>query len=89
MSEARVPVTVGSRRLSFSNLDKVLWPRDGYTKGDLIDYYRSVAEVIVPYLKERPLTLQRYPDGIDKFSFFEKRLPKGVPDWVARVTLTN
>jgi len=81
-----VTETVGSHRLSLSNLDKVLWPRDGYTKGDLIDYYRSVAGVIIPYLKERPLTLQRYPDGIDGFSFFEKRLPKGVPDWVARVT---
>jgi bifunctional non-homologous end joining protein LigD len=85
----RVPIAVGSRRLSFSNLDKVLWPRDGYTKGDLIDYYRSVAEAIVPYLKDRPLTLQRYPDGIDGFSFFEKHLPKGVPDWAARVTASS
>lgn len=89
MSPERVPVTVGSHRLSFSNLDKVLWPRDGYTKGDLIDYYRSIAGVIVPYLKDRPLTLQRYPDGIDGFSFFEKRLPKGVPDWVDRVTASS
>jgi bifunctional non-homologous end joining protein LigD len=64
----------------------VLWPRDGYTKGDLIAYYRSVAKVIVPYLKDRPLTLQRYPNGIDGPSFFEKNLPKGVPDWVARVS---
>jgi bifunctional non-homologous end joining protein LigD len=85
----RVPVTVGSRRLSFSNLDKALWPRDGYTKGDLIDYYRSVAGAILPYLKDRPLTLQRYPDGIDGFSFFEKHLPKGIPDWVARVTASS
>jgi bifunctional non-homologous end joining protein LigD len=85
----RVVVTVGSRRLSLSNLDKALWPRDGYTKGDLIDYYRSVAPVILPYLKDRPLTLQRYPDGIDGFSFFEKRLPKGIPDWVARVTTSS
>ena len=88
MSE-RIPVTVGSRKLSFSNLDKALWPRDGYTKGDLIDYYRSVSGVILPYLEERPLTLQRYPDGIDGFSFFEKRLPKGVPDWVDRVTASS
>ena len=81
----RVSVKVGDRTLSVSNLDKVLWPRDGYTKGDLIAYYQSVSGVIVPHLKERPLTLQRYPDGIDAESFFEKRLPKGVPDWVARV----
>jgi bifunctional non-homologous end joining protein LigD len=85
----RVPVMIGSRRLSFSNLDKVLWPRDGYTKRDLIDYYRGIAGAILPYLKDRPLTLQRYPDGIDGFSFFEKHLPKGVPDWVARVTASS
>jgi bifunctional non-homologous end joining protein LigD len=82
----RVAAIIGSHRLSFSNLDKVLWPRDGYTKGDLIDYYRSVAGVIVPYLKDRPLTLERFPDGVDGPSFFEKHLPKGVPDWVERVT---
>ena len=73
----RVAVTVGSRTLSLSNLDKVLWPRDGYTKGDLIEYYRSVADVMMPHLKDRPLTLQRYPDGIDGQSFFEKQMPKG------------
>ncbi len=84
----RVPVKVGNRTLSLSNLEKVLWPQDGYTKGDLIAYYRSVAGVILPYLRERPLTLQRYPNGIDESSFFEKHLPKGVPDWVARVTTT-
>lgn len=82
----RVSVKVGSRTLSLSNLDKVLWPRDGYTKGDLIQYYRSVAEAILPHVKDRPLTLQRYPNGIDEGSFFEKSLPKGIPDWVARVT---
>ena len=84
----RVSVKVGSRTLSLSNLEKVLWPRDGYTKGDLIDYYRSVAGTILPYLRHRPLTLQRYPNGIDESSFFEKNLPKGVPDWVDRVATT-
>jgi bifunctional non-homologous end joining protein LigD len=85
----RVVVPVGARRLSLSNLDKVLWPRDGYTKGDLIAYYRAVAAVILPYVSDRPLTLQRYPDGIDGPSFFEKHLPKGIPDWVARVTAST
>lgn len=85
----RINVKVGSRTLSVSNLDKVLWPRDGITKGDLIEYYRSVSGVILPYVKDRPLTLQRYPNGIDEGSFFEKRLPKGVPDWVDRVTTTS
>jgi bifunctional non-homologous end joining protein LigD len=85
----RVPVKVGTRTVSLSNLDKVLWPRDGYTKGDLIEYYRSVSDAILPQLSHRPLTLQRYPNGIDGESFFEKRLPKGVPDWVDRVTTTG
>jgi bifunctional non-homologous end joining protein LigD len=85
-TSVKTTIDVGSRRVTVSNLDKVLWPRDGYTKGDLIAYYRAVADTIVPYLRERPLTLQRYPDGIDEPSFFEKHLPKGVPEWVARVT---
>ena len=65
MADARVATRVGSRTLSLSNLDKVLWPRDGYTKGDLIDYYKRVAPYAVAHLKGRPLTLQRYPNGID------------------------
>jgi bifunctional non-homologous end joining protein LigD len=83
----RVSARVGSRTLSLSNIDKILWPRDRYTKGDLIAYYQGVAEYAVPHLKGRPLTLQRYPDGIDHETFFEKRLPRGIPDWVERVTV--
>ncbi len=89
MATQRTPVTVGKHALSLSNLDKVLFPRDGYTKGDLIGYYRGVAPLLLPYLQDRPLTLQRYPDGIDGPSFFEKHLPKGLPDWVERVSLTS
>lgn len=83
----RVERRVGSRTISLSNLDKVLWPRDGLTKGDLIDYYANVAPYAVAYLKGRPLTLQRYPDGIDKQTFFEKHIPRGTPDWVERVAV--
>jgi bifunctional non-homologous end joining protein LigD len=85
----RTDVRVDSRTLSVSNLDKVLFPRDGYTKGDLIAYYRAVAQWILPHLRNRPLTLQRYPDGIDAQSFFEKHLPRGVPDWVPRESVTS
>ena len=85
----RTPTIVGKRQLSLSNLDKVLFPRDGYTKGDLIGYYRSVAPWLLPHLRDCPLTLQRYPDGIDAQSFFEKHLPKGLPDWAERATLTS
>lgn len=87
MAGERVERRIGSRTLALSNLDKVLWPRDGYTKGDLIEYYAGVARYAVPYLKGRPLTLQRYPDGIDKGTFFEKQIPRGTPDWVERVAV--
>lgn len=83
----RVEVRVGDRTLSLSNLDKVLWPRDGYTKGDLIEYYRSVARVLVPHLRKIPLTLQRYPNGIDGAQFFEKQTPRGMPDWIDRIAV--
>ncbi len=71
-----------SKQPSFSNLDKVLWPQDGFTKGDLIQYYRSVSQWLLPHLQDRPLTLQRFPDGIDDKSFFEKSKPRFAPDWV-------
>ncbi len=67
---------------TLTNLDKVLWPNDGYTKGELIKYYLTVAPWLLPYLKDRPLSLQRFPNGITGESFFEKQLPKGAPDWV-------
>jgi DNA ligase D-like protein (predicted polymerase) len=85
MAEERVSAQVGSRTLSLSNLDKVLWPRDRYTKGDLIAYYEGVAPYMVPHLKNRPLTLERFPNGVDASAFFEKQIPKGMPDWVDRV----
>ena len=88
MSAKKEIVKIGGRELSLSNLDKVLWPRDGFTKGDLIDYYRSVAKWLVPHLEDRPLTLQRWPDGIDAQSFFEKQAPKFTPDWIPTVALS-
>ncbi len=65
-----------------SNLDKVFWPDEGITKGDLIDYYREVAGVLVPHLRDRPFTMKRYPDGIAKGHFFQKDAPKHMPDWI-------
>ena len=72
----------GSRELKLSNLDKVFWPDEGITKGDLIRYYREVAPVLVPHLKDRPFTMKRYPDGwMGKF-FFQKDAPVHMPDWI-------
>jgi bifunctional non-homologous end joining protein LigD len=80
-------VRVGSRSVTLSNPDKVLWPAEGYTKGDLVSYYRAVSEWLVPYLRDRPLSLERYPNGIRKPGFFEKNAPAGLPAWVKSVSL--
>jgi bifunctional non-homologous end joining protein LigD len=61
----------------------VLWPQNGFTKAGVIDYYARVADAILPHLRDRPLTLKRYPDGVEAQSFFEKRCPSHRPDWVA------
>ena len=87
MPRSTQTAAVVGRTLTFSNLEKVLWPRDGYTKGDLIAYYRSVARWLIPHLKDRPLTLQRWPDGIEQPSFFEKKAPRFTPDWIPTVSL--
>jgi len=83
----RVRVHVAGRELELSNLDKVLYPEVGFTKGEVIDYYVRVAEVILPHLRGRPLTRIRYPNGVNAASFFEKNAPAGTPDWVRRQTL--
>jgi bifunctional non-homologous end joining protein LigD len=65
-----------------SNVDKIFWPADGYTKGDLLRYYQAVWPALAPYLRDRPVVLTRYPDGIEGKSFFQKNAPEFVPDWV-------
>jgi bifunctional non-homologous end joining protein LigD len=72
------------RELRLSNLDKVFWPDEGYTKGDLVAYYYNAAELIVPYLRDRPLTMKRMPDGMAGGFFYEKTAPSHTPDWVER-----
>jgi bifunctional non-homologous end joining protein LigD len=73
--------------VAFTNRDKVFWPTDGYTKGDLIAYYEAVAEWLLPYLKDRPVVLTRYPDGIDGKSFFQKDAPVYAPSWLRLETM--
>jgi len=72
----------GRRTLRLSNLDKVYFPDDGITKGDLLAYYRDIAEVVVPHLRDRPFTMKRYPDGIAGGFFFQKDAPSHMPDWI-------
>jgi bifunctional non-homologous end joining protein LigD len=75
-------VEVEGRRLKLSNLEKVLYPAVGFTKGAVIDYYTRVAPVLLPHLRGRPLTLKRYPDGVEGNFFYEKECPSHRPDWV-------
>jgi bifunctional non-homologous end joining protein LigD len=78
----RVHVEVEGRELSLSNLDKVLYPEVGFTKGHVIDYYTRVAPVLLAHLRDRPLTLKRYPNGVEGGHFYEKQCPSHRPDWV-------
>lgn len=79
-----VPVTRGKAELT--NLNKVFWPKEGYTKGDLIEYYDSIADTILPYLKDRPISLNRFPNGIEGESFFQKDVIHK-PNWVKTVPM--
>jgi len=78
----RVHVEVEGRELSLSNLDKVMYPAMGFTKGQVIDYYTRVAPVLLPHLRDRPLTLKRYPNGVEAGHFYEKQCPSHRPAWV-------
>jgi bifunctional non-homologous end joining protein LigD len=75
-------IVKGDRELKFSNLDKVFFPKERITKGDLIEYYRAVAPVLVPHLKDRPFTMVRWPDGIEAGRFFQKDAPSHMPEWI-------
>ncbi len=81
-AERPVEVRIGPRTLKLSNLDKIYWPEAGFTKGQMIDYYTRIAPALLPHLKDRPLTLKRYPDGIDGMMFYEKNCPKHRPPWI-------
>jgi bifunctional non-homologous end joining protein LigD len=88
--EVRAPEAVptvirsGRRELKLSNLDKLFWPEEGITKGDLLRYYREVAPVLVPHLRDRPFTMRRYPDGAAGKAFFQKDAPSHMPEWIPR-----
>lgn len=84
---AEQAVEVEGRRLMLRNLDKVLYPATGTTKGEILAYYAAVAPALLGQLADRPLTRKRWPDGVAGQPFFEKNLPNGTPDWVRRVTL--
>jgi bifunctional non-homologous end joining protein LigD len=78
----KIPVEVEGRKLALSNLDKVLYPAAGFTKAQVIDYYQRIAPVLLPHIAGRPVTIKRYPDGVDGNFFFQKNAPAGRPDFV-------
>ena len=77
-------IEVDGRELTISNVDKVYLPENGFTKGEVITFYSDIADAILPHLRDRPLTLKRYPDGITGEHFYEKNAPKHTPPWVKR-----
>jgi bifunctional non-homologous end joining protein LigD len=83
----RSELTVAGRTLAVSNLDKIFYPEAGFTKAQVIDYYVRIAPVLLPHLKDRPITLKRYPDGVEGFFFYEKQCPSHHPDWIETTTV--
>ncbi|TFH66967.1 MAG: DNA ligase, partial [Gemmatimonadales bacterium] len=84
--EISEPIPV-AKEVRFSNLDKLFWRDDGYTKGDLVEYYQAVSPWLLPWLADRPVVLTRYPDGIAGKSFFQKDAPKFIPEWLRTETM--
>jgi bifunctional non-homologous end joining protein LigD len=89
MGDPGASVEVDGRRLKISNLEKVLYPQTGTTKAEVIHYYTEIAPLLLPHLIDRPLTVVRYPEGIDAKGFFSKNAPPHRPDWVATATLPS
>ncbi len=77
MSELKV----GGHKIEVSRPDKVLFPGDGITKADLVEYYRQIGPVMLPYVRDRPVMMQRFPDGIDKEGFIQQQIPEYFPEW--------
>jgi bifunctional non-homologous end joining protein LigD len=85
----RVKVEIDGHELSLSNLEKVMYPQVGFTKGQVIDYYTRIAPAVLPHLRGRPLTLKRYPDGVEGEYFYEKQCPSHRPKWVQTARISS
>jgi bifunctional non-homologous end joining protein LigD len=88
---SKATLEVGGRQVDVSNLDKVFYPKTGFTKGQMIDYYIRISAVLLPHMKDRPISLKRYPDGVEGFFFYEKQAPSHRPAWIktAKVAKTD
>jgi bifunctional non-homologous end joining protein LigD len=88
-AEEKVAVSVDGRTLTLTNLAKVLYPETGFTKAEVLSYYQQVAPVLLPHIAGRPMTLKRYPDGVDGEAFFAKHAPTYTPDWIRTVRIVS
>ena len=89
MAREETRVAVEGREINISNLDKVLFPAAGFTKGQLIDYYAKVGPAMLPHIADRPLTMKRFPDGVERPYFYEKHVPSHAPDWVRTIDVPS
>jgi bifunctional non-homologous end joining protein LigD len=79
---AKQSLDISGTKVDVTNLEKIFYPKAGFTKGDVIDYYVRIASVLLPHLEDRPITLKRYPDGVEGFYFYEKQCPAHRPNWI-------
>jgi bifunctional non-homologous end joining protein LigD len=86
MNDAAEIWHLGNQTVQVTHLEKVYWPQTGFTKGELLDYYRQIAQVLLPYLKDRPVTLRMYPQGVEGTSYYLRDCPADAPEWLRRVT---
>ena len=87
MGKKRTKIRIGGQTVEVSSLEKVLFPDDGITKGDLIEYYRQIARVMIPHIRERPLAMRRYPGGIGEQGFVQQKASSYFPTWIDRITV--
>jgi bifunctional non-homologous end joining protein LigD len=89
VSKSRATLDVAGTKVDVTNLDKILYPAVGFTKGQVIDYYVRISSVLLPYLKKRPITLKRYPNGVEGFFFYEKNCPARRPEWIKTANVSK
>src|SRR5262245_25709013 len=80
---------IGGREIDLSNREKVMYPETGFTKANVIDYYREISRYILPHLKDRPITMKRFPDGVKGKFFYEKNAPSFTPSWIKTFTIPH
>ncbi len=88
-SDGSIKTTVAGREMTVSNLDKEFYPATGFTKGEMLDYYARVAPMMLTHIADRPLTMKRFPNGVDSPYFFEKHVPRHAPEWLARAEVPS